>query len=77
MTILAARSLEATGASHNVVKSVTKCVRDTSASIDSLKASLDSQMQEFKQLVSYLKGVQTSTTVCFKDVHAAARDAYG
>lgn len=62
-TILAGSSLEATGVDPKIMKCVTKCVRDTSACIDSLKASLDSQMQEFSHLVRYLKGVKTTTTV--------------
>ena len=62
-TILAGTSLEMAGVAPKVLKSVTKSVRDTSACIDSLKTSLDSQLQEFNHLVRYLKGVKTTTTV--------------
>lgn len=75
-TLLAECSLQAAGVNPKLMKSVTKCVRDTSASTDALKAALDAQLQQYSQLVGYLKGVKTSTTVCFRpvlDIHMNLR----
>jgi hypothetical protein len=62
-TILAGNTLEASGVNPKLMKCVTKCVRNTAASIDSLKASLDIQLQAFSHLVRYLNGIQPTTTV--------------
>lgn len=62
-TVLAQGSMQEADFDPKVVKAAAKCVRDTSAAVDRLKALLDTQMQEFNHLVRYLKGVKTSTTV--------------
>lgn len=67
--ILEGSGSDAASVSPEIVKSVTRCVRETKSCIEQLKGSLDSQMEEFAGLVKYLKGLKPNTTVCLAPWH--------
>jgi hypothetical protein len=65
--IVEGKGSEAAAVSQEIKDSVARCVHETEGCINTLKVSLDKQMEDFATLVKYLKGLKPSTTVrsCF------------